>query len=154
MKKRVLLSLTLTVLILGAYILLKKNNSTPNGPSAPTAESPVPSTASSGTAATSNLPSPANSPGSSEAPAPEAAKAPNSATVDPRVEQFKKSTLETTAKLEKQMRQDEIASLKASIVNDKKLLKALESQGSGAADYQYIEANLNKRKKRLQQLLK
>lgn len=51
-----------------------------------------------------------------------------------------------------QMRQEEIASLKNSIVNDEKLLKEIEAQGTGADDYRYIENNLKKRRARLKEL--
>jgi hypothetical protein len=54
--------------------------------------------------------------------------------------------------IQEQMRQEEIASLKNSIVNDEKLLKEIEAQGTGADDYRYIESNLKKRRARLKEL--
>lgn len=59
---------------------------------------------------------------------------------------------ETTAKIYEKMRTDEIASLQDSILNDESLLKKIEASGSGAADYKYIESNLQKRKARLKEL--
>lgn len=53
-----------------------------------------------------------------------------------------------------QMKNDEIASLKKSILNDQLIIKKIEKEGSRIEDYKMLQSNLEIRKKRLQQLLK
>lgn len=65
---------------------------------------------------------------------------------------FQEITRQTNIQIQKQMRQEEIASLKESIKNDQALLKKIEESGSGIEDYKYIEENLKKRIQRLRQL--
>lgn len=65
---------------------------------------------------------------------------------------FQEITRKTNIQIRKQMRQEEITSLKESIENDKALLKKIEESGSGIEDYKYIEQNLKKRIQRLRQL--
>ena len=65
---------------------------------------------------------------------------------------FQEITRKTNIQIQKQMRQEEITSLKESIENDKALLKKIEESGSGIEDYKYIEQNLKKRIQRLRQL--
>jgi len=65
---------------------------------------------------------------------------------------FQEITRKTNIQIQKQMRQEEIASLKESIENDRALLKKIEESGSGIEDYKYIEQNLKKRIQRLRQL--
>lgn len=70
------------------------------------------------------------------------------------MERFKEITAKNTKRIYAQMCKDEIDSLKRSIENDEKLLKEIEASGSNAKDYEYIQSNLEKRKKRLQDLSK
>ena len=65
-------------------------------------------------------------------------------------EQFREITEKTSLKINEQMRQEEITSLRESIRNDKILLKKIEDSGTDIEDYKYIEQNLKKRIKRLQ----
>jgi hypothetical protein len=67
-------------------------------------------------------------------------------------EQFREVTEQTNIKIRAQMRQEEITSLKASITNDKALLKKIEDSGTGIEDYKFIEQNLKKRIQRLKSL--
>lgn len=69
-------------------------------------------------------------------------------------EQFREVTEQTNIKIRAQMRQEEITSLKASITNDRALLKKIEDSGTGVEDYKFIEQNLKKRIQRLKMLTK
>lgn len=69
-------------------------------------------------------------------------------------EQFREITEQTNIKIQAQMRQEEITSLQASIINDKALLKKIEDSGTGIEDYKFIEQNLKKRIQRLKMLTK
>ncbi len=69
-------------------------------------------------------------------------------------EHFREITEKTNIKIQAQMRQEEITSLKSSIENDKALLKKIEDSGTGIEDYKFIEQNLNKRIQRLKVLTK
>lgn len=69
-------------------------------------------------------------------------------------EQFREITEQTNIKIQAQMRQEEITSLKASILNDKALLSKIEDSGTGVEDYKFIEQNLRKRIQRLKVLTK
>jgi hypothetical protein len=69
-------------------------------------------------------------------------------------EQFREITEQTNIKIQAQMRQEEITSLKASITNDRALLKKIEDSGTGVEDYKFIEQNLKKRIQRLKLLTK
>lgn len=58
------------------------------------------------------------------------------------------------AKVTLRMKNDEIASLKKSIVNDQLIIQKIEKDGSSIEYYKMMQSNLDIRKKRLQQLLK
>lgn len=68
------------------------------------------------------------------------------------IEKTKELNLKNVKMIQEQMRKEEITSLQSSIVNDEKLLKEIEVQGTGANDYKYIESNLKKRRARLKEL--
>ncbi len=69
------------------------------------------------------------------------------------LQQLKKLTADNSKRIFTQMKLEEIQSLRSSIVNDEKILKDLESSGTGIEDYQFIEENLLKRRTRLKALL-
>lgn len=68
------------------------------------------------------------------------------------IEKTKELNLKNVKMIQEQMKKEEITSLQSSIVNDEKLLKEIEAQGTGADDYRYIESNLKKRRARLKEL--
>ncbi len=73
---------------------------------------------------------------------------------DQEIKNLRQMTDENTKKIYAKMKQDEIKSLKESIINDEKLLKQIEVRGSGIEDYKLIETNLAKRRQRLKELSK
>lgn len=72
----------------------------------------------------------------------------------PETEKLKEFNRVHVARVSAQMKSNEIASLKKSILNDQQVLKKIEKDGSNIEMYQLVRANLEKRKQRLNHLIK